>query len=1534
VARWHRIRLAHWLRLPLLAAVAAVSIVALGLPGVSAGAATSAHPGSLGKPWQSPAQPKHRNGLAVLGQGSESSAAAQTARASARAKATGKPVVVTGLTTGTTTVTAEPNGTEVARDYVLPVRVRHGSGWIAVDKDLHRVAGGRLAPVAIPGDAVTFSDGDTSPMAVISASGTRLALSWPARLPAPVVSGASATYRNVFPGVDLVLTATSEEAGGFSEVLVVHTLAAARDPRLAHLALRVATSGTTALRSVAGGGLAAAMTGRRGSYVAAAPIMYDSSSVSPLARAARAAAASARRVGADLAAGGTGTRSSVAGPAGGARLAAVRATVSGGGTALMVTPDERMLTSSSTRFPVYIDPAFQAVTANGSLLGDVVQSDDDNGGAYDVNCTGPHYNDSSYPTMPVGYDNFQDGDCEYNDTDYALYEFSVPAGALGSQSVLLSAQFQAAEAYSSVCDASAVVTASLIGPIGSGTGWPGPAIDGRNVLTQDTVGPDPNSCGDTLDAGDTVAAPFNLLPDFQALLKTDWSGPDLALRLWETGSPSEDLHKQFTTDPALQLIYTETPNTPSDLEESATSTGTGSVGCDTSPSDPPWIGKTDSASGVYLDAVYGDPDGAAVQANIKYWDYTTSAAATTADDAISSVTTSDGESGWQLPASFTDDMTDGTVVAWQAQAETGSGSVGGTTYGPYSSAWSPACYFAVDPTDPNAPTVAAVGSTQDVAVGSTVSFTITQSAGDTAKEFVWGVDETPPTTGAIPSAQTCTTTAATAHCTEISSGVATLTITVTSPGPHELSVYEVDVAGNDSGTASGAPQGSNSAFSGAGDPSVSFTSAGSLQANFDAALTAGQSFDNTMISTAAGASGTANGDGGGDSLDESQLQDAGWEPGGHVTVDGTTFTLPDFGTSTSGPDNVLAANQTIGTGSSGAQGSALVVLATSTNGDVEPGGLATGQSDGVLASDATAPPVMGNVPVTGYGCDGTTSFNATTGCEPATGTISYATGCTEDGSTLSSASYTLTVPDWADGPTDIAALTLPDQDTSADQQAQSMKIYAFAVPLDPACTVTAVTLPDVAASVTGLTQAQPALHIFGLALRNTTTTTPEVGGAAPSSPDGQAWTAAFESPIEDAYLPPAGETFGDQTVRIDLAPNVSSAAGTADVRIRLSNPGFLSDDGTGPLVIGAATIAQSYYGYIPSQDPVPLTFGGSTSVTIPEGGDVYSDPLPLPFAITAGKPLLISLWIKNSSVPLLPMNSWASGANASLAPSSTPNETQDTSATPFSGSGSYFIGAVPVLTGLDVTTAAETIDGVSSPGDPTVVVAGDNVIDGFSSDAQPDALDIPSQRIAGQLASQGLAAGFGVVDAGVQSNKVVADGNAGGGVSLLARLDRDILTEPDVGTVVIDEGLQDVLSNDGSTAVQDNLEAAYGILASQLGAFGINVIIGDLTPCGGYSNSTVGDSCSTAVETVRETVNSYIDDAEVPPGGSAPPPCPAAFDAAVSASTSASPEVLQAAYDAGDHVNLTLGTTGGYAALAHAVAATGCIAPNANTPAP
>ncbi|MEV4756132.1 LamG domain-containing protein [Micromonospora sp. NPDC049559] len=222
----------------------------------------------------------------------------------------GSPVAISELTTGDRLVHAQPDGTLEAELSPRTVRVRQGDRWVAADPALVRRADGTLAPRAADAD-LTFSGGGTgTPLVRYGRGGKSIALSWPGRLPVPTVDGASATYAEVLPGVDLVMRA---DVDGYLQHLVIKSAAAARNPALSRIRLALAATGVT-VRAKESGALEARDAG--GAVVFAAPpsAMWDSGTATAVARVA----------------------------------------VDPG--ALTLSPDRRLLDDPATRFPVTVDP--------------------------------------------------------------------------------------------------------------------------------------------------------------------------------------------------------------------------------------------------------------------------------------------------------------------------------------------------------------------------------------------------------------------------------------------------------------------------------------------------------------------------------------------------------------------------------------------------------------------------------------------------------------------------------------------------------------------------------------------------------------------------------------------------------------------------------------------------------------------------------------------------------------------------------------------------------------------------------------------------------------------------------------------------------------------------------------------------------------------------------------------------------------------------------------------------------------------------
>ncbi|MGV9887272.1 hypothetical protein [Streptomyces sp. NPDC003395] len=1275
------------------------------------------------------------------------------------------------LTTETATVQANPSGTLTWTTSLLPQRVRKNGTWVPVDATLQQNPDGSYSPKAAA-EPLTFSGGGTTPLVSMTSGTSRLSFSWPRALPRPTLSGATITYPDVLQDVDLLLTANT--LGGFSEVIVVKTAAAAADPELATLKLATHTTGL-AVSDDGHDNLQAKTPSGQVVFSAPQPLMWDSSSPG--------GGATTRMLATRGTADAAGTGADAVAPGPGAQVARVADDVSG--STLSLTPDQRLLKGSATRFPVYIDPTWNPHYASGGRQHYVETQQ---------GCpSAKNYDSTQYGDPGVGYNSWSG--CIGLERSY--FQLGIPSTVWGTH--IVSATVDVKENYSASCSLSSDVKLYLTGSISSSTTWSNRPGLSSNLATK-SFGP---ACSSQPSGGFSVTS---TIAQKAAAKASSWT---FALVNSHEGSGDGAYFKRFANNPSMSIEYNHVPSRPGSL---AAKFGTHSVGCGTT-TPYPVIGKTLVTTPPTLNATVSDGDKDALAATYKYWVGSGTATTTT------SATVASGQNApKQLSSTFMSGLKTGDVVNWNVTASDGKDT----------SPASSTCHFTVDLTSPAAPTVKtadhlyeedAAGTT---AAGTPGQFTLTT---DSASKFLYGLDASPPTSN-TPASEVVTA----------SANSATVKVTPTAPGTHTLYVYAVDSAGNVSTR-------QQYQFTALGHASKTYAS---LQ----------DAFDNTAVTDDA-APATSDADGSGATLSLQDLKAVGWQPGGKITVNGATFTLPSFG-SASG-DNVMAANQTIQM--NGTSGRALVFLGFSTYGLV---------ASDRAADDYSSPVVPDGTMVGGTECAlGNGQYEDCRAGGPY-GTLTYADGSAPQ-------AYHLTVPDWVYGRNSLAVVTLPHRNhTSGTQEARSTNIYAFAVPLKAGAPLSSVTLPDLSDAARAYV---PGLHIFGMAVRDTT-----------GAPGGATWTGAWSAPNEGAFNY-EGTDFKDQTFRITAKPSVAGSS----VRIRLSNA-----LGRTPLTIDHTTIATQSSGAAPTATPSDLTFnGGSKSVTIPAGGEVFSDPTI--YAATPGKRIMISFHLVNA-VPYLVQHSWAAATTQYVSAVGSGDHTTDTATSAFSGTGVYWGSFADLLTGIDVVTGDPR---------PTVAVLGDNVIDGFATGTKALAISRVSDYLAAAVQADATIPDYGIVASGIENNRLATDQGEGGS-AVLTRLDRDVLSLPGITTVVVDEGLKDILAGTDDTT----LEQAYDVLLKQLKGWGIKVVLTTLTPCDGYAPCTAAfdanrvDTNTWLTEQVDFTTPtvSYVDAENalaIPdPASTTDPPALKLSDAAAPAD-----------YDAGDHVNLT---ADGYRAVANA----------------
>ncbi|MFF3978796.1 SGNH/GDSL hydrolase family protein [Streptomyces sp. NPDC001828] len=323
------------------------------------------------------------------------------------------------------------------------------------------------------------------------------------------------------------------------------------------------------------------------------------------------------------------------------------------------------------------------------------------------------------------------------------------------------------------------------------------------------------------------------------------------------------------------------------------------------------------------------------------------------------------------------------------------------------------------------------------------------------------------------------------------------------------------------------------------------------------------------------------------------------------------------------------------------------------------------------------------------------------------------------------------------------------------------------------------------------------------------------GWAADAGGDGWAAAAGWDGWAGTWYSAPVEAEPGGVAART-VRNVVHTSVGGSRARVTFSNL-----FGTAPLDLRHTTLATAAD---PARTMRTLTFRGHARISVPPGGQAVSDPLP--FEVPASADLYVSVYAAGPVTwhPQAQQTSYESWGEA------------DRAADP--GAFAVTTGAWQYVTALDVQGAG------SAAG--SVVAFGDSITEGVGSTQGADRrwTDV----LAGRLREAGPAgAPRAVLNAGIGGNGLLGRLT---GPSGLDRFQRDALARAGVRTVIVELGINDLLS--GGERNADALLAGLRELVRLGHARGVRVLGTTLTPCGGLR------VCTAEVEAVRETVNAAI----------------------------------------------------------------------------
>ncbi len=353
------------------------------------------------------------------------------------------------------------------------------------------------------------------------------------------------------------------------------------------------------------------------------------------------------------------------------------------------------------------------------------------------------------------------------------------------------------------------------------------------------------------------------------------------------------------------------------------------------------------------------------------------------------------------------------------------------------------------------------------------------------------------------------------------------------------------------------------------------------------------------------------------------------------------------------------------------------------------------------------------------------------------------------------------------------------------------------------------------------------------------------------------------------------EALADSTIRQTVRASVAGHR----LRVRLSN-----EFGEGPLRIGAASLGlapASGASSLVEGSVLPLTFDGHAGVTVPEGAAYYSDVVD--FDVAAGEDMSVSLYVEQA--PMRQSGHPGSRTTSHHIAGNAVSDVRLSDAEPIDHW--YYLVSIETLM---VAPAA------------SVGAIGDSITDGRGSTTNGN--DRWTDFLAARLAARNVSA----LNFGLGGNRVLKDGL---GPNVLARIDRDILTQPNLKYVIVFEGINDIgtlaLEPGMDAAAHDTLVAdvtsAFRQVIDRAHAHGIKVYGATIGP---YFGSSVYPN-DNEPENDRQRINAWIRES-------------GAFDAVLDFDAvlrdPARPDHLLAAYDSGDGLHPS---PAGFKALADSI---------------